>query len=181
MRLRRWDNLHAKQAAKTTFSVICCEVHRERDTPPKPLWVGYRPSPKRDFDLVTIWRWYPHRWSIEPSIRFRKQRLHWDKPRLQQPERCDRWTTLVDIAIWLLWLGRDVVRDRPLPWQKPLPDLTPGRVLQGFDTLFSQIGTPSSEPKTRGKSPAWTVGRQRTRPKRYKIVNRGNKSAKMSL
>jgi hypothetical protein len=161
VRLRRWDDLHAKQDANTPFSVICCEVPLERENPPNPLWLGYRPSPKRDFDLETIWRWYPHRWSIEPSIRFRKQRLYWNKPRLQQSERCDGWTTLIDISIWLLWFGRNLVRDRPLPWQKPLTDLTPGRVLQGFDNLFSQIGTPCSTPKTRGKSPGWAVGRQR--------------------
>ena len=178
VRLRRWDNLHAKQDANTPFSVICCEVHRDRKTPPKPLWLGYRPAPKRDFDLVTIWRWFPRRWPIEPSIRFRKEALYWDKPRLQQAERCDRWTALVEIADWRLWLGRDLVRDRPLPWQKPLTELTPGRVLQGYDTLFAQIGTPTRDPKTRGKSPGWPPGRRRTRPQRHKVVKRAKKSPK---
>jgi hypothetical protein len=181
VRLCRWDDLHAKQDANTPFSIICCEAHLEREKPLKPLWLGYCSSPKRDFDLETIWRWYPHRWPIEPSIRFRKERLYWNKPRLQQSERCDRWTMLVDISIWLLWLGHDLVGDCPLPWQKPLTDLTPGRVLQGFDNLFSKIGTPSSDPKTRGKSSGWTVGRRRTRPQRHKVVKRGKKSTKKSL
>lgn len=180
VRLRRWDDLHAKQDANTPFSVILCEVHLEWEQPPQPLWLGYRPTPKRDFDLVTIWRWYPRRWPIEPSIRFRKERLYWDKPRLQQAERCDRWTALVEIAAWLLWMGRDLVRDRPLPWQKPLADLTPGRVLQGFDMLFAQIGTPTCDPKTRGKSPGWPVGRPRTPPLRHKVVKRGKKRAPKS-
>ena len=175
VRLRRWDSLHAKQAASTAFSVLCCEVHLEREHPPKPLWLGYRPSPKRDCDLVTIWRWYPRRWPIEPSIRFRKEQLYWDKPRLQQAGRCDRWTALVDIAAWLLWLGRDLVADRPLPWQKPLAELTPGRVLQGFDMLFTQIGTPNREPQTRGKSPGWQKGRKRAPPLRHQVVKRGKK------
>lgn len=180
VRLRRWDNLHAKQDANTRFSVICCEVHLDREKPPKPLWLAYRPSPKRDFDLVTIWRWFPRRWPIEPSIRFRKEALYWDKPQLQQAARCDRWTALVDIAYWLLWLGRDLVADRPLPWQKPLTALTPGRVLQGFDMLFAQIGTPTRVPKTRGKSPGWPPGRRRTRPARHKVVKRGKKATKRS-
>ena len=180
VRLRRWDRLHAKQDASTTFSVICCDVHRERKNPPKPLWLGYRPAPKRDYALGTIWRWYSRRWPIEPSIRFRKEQLYWDKPRLQQAEPCDRWTVLVEITLWLLWLGRDLVRDRPLPWQKPLTALTPGRVLQGFDLLFAQIGSPTRDPKTRGKSPGWTVGRRRTPPVRHKVVQRGKKSPKKS-
>jgi len=178
VRLRRWDQLHAKQDAPTPFSVICCEIHLERAQPPRPLWLGYRPSPKQDFDLATIWRWYPHRWPIEPAIRFRKERLHWDKPRFQQVERCDRWTTLVEIADWLIWFGRDLVRDRPLPWQKPLADLTPGRVLQGFDMLFAQLGTPTCDPKTRGKSPGWPAGRRRTPLTRHKVVKRARKSSK---
>jgi len=172
VRLRRWDKLHAKQAASTTFSVICCEVYGERETPPKPLWLGFRPAPQRDCDLVTIWRWYPRRWPIEPAIRFRKQALYWDKPRLQQAARCDRWTALVDIAHWLLWLGRDLVADRPLPWQKSLAELTPGRVLQGFDSLFVLIDTPTRDPKPRGKSPGWPLGRLRSPPVRHQVVKR---------
>lgn len=178
VRLRRWNNLHAKQDASVVFSVICCEVHLEREKPPKPLWLAYRPPPIRDFDLVTIWRWFPRRWPIEPSIRFRKENLYWDKPRLQQVERCDRWTALVEIAYWQVWLGRALVADHPLPWQKPLAELTPGRVLQGFDRLFAQISTPTRDPKTRGKSPGWPPGRRRTRPERYKVVKRGKKATK---
>jgi len=37
VRLRRWDDLHAKQDAQTAFSVLCCEVHLERDKVPKAL------------------------------------------------------------------------------------------------------------------------------------------------
>lgn len=176
VRLRRWDDLHAKQDADTVFSVLCCEVHRERDTPPKPLWLAYRPAPERDFDLETIWRWFPMRWPIEPAFRFRKERLHWTTPQFQQTTRCDRWTTLVDIAYWMLYLGRDAVQDCRLPWQQPLKVMTPGRVLQGFQTLFSQIGTPTRPVQTRGKSPGWPKGRKRAPPKRFKTVKRGKKS-----
>jgi hypothetical protein len=65
------------------------------------------------------------------------------------------WTVLVDIAYWLLYLGRELIQDCRLPWQKPLALLTPGRVLQGFPLLFSQIGTPTRPVKTHGKSPGW--------------------------
>ena len=37
VRLRRWDDLHAKQDAQTIFSVLCCEVHLERAQPPQAL------------------------------------------------------------------------------------------------------------------------------------------------
>ena len=180
VRLRRWDNLHAKQDAQTVFSVLCCEVHLEREKPPKALWLGYRPAPTQDLDLESIWRCFAMRWPIEPAFRFRKERLHWTLPHVQQTQRCDTWTGLVDIAYWMLYLGRELVQDCRLPWQKPLKTLTPGRILQGFQLLFPHIGTPTSSVKTRGKSPGWQKGRKRSPPSRFKTVKRGKKTTRKS-
>ena len=38
VRLRRWDDLHARQDASTVFSVLLVEAHREREKPGNPLW-----------------------------------------------------------------------------------------------------------------------------------------------
>jgi hypothetical protein len=176
VRLRRWDDLHAKQDARSVFSVLCCEVHLEREKPPKALWLGYRAAPTQDFKLENIWRCFPMRWSIEPAFRFRKERLHWTIPQLQQTQGCDTWTNLIDIVYWILYLGRDLVQDCPLPWQKPLKTLTPGRILQGFQLLFPHIGTPTRVVKKRGKSPGWQTGRKRSPPPRFKTVKRGKKA-----
>jgi hypothetical protein len=180
VRLRRWDELHAKQDAQSVFSVIACEVHLERENPPKALWLAYRAAPTQDLNLESIWRCFPMRWPIEPAFRFRKERLHWTKPQLQQTQRCDTWTNLIDIAQWMLYLGREQVQDCRLPWQKPLTILTPGRILQGFQRLFAQIGSPTRPVKTRGKSPGWQTGRKRAPPGRFKTVKRGKKATHKS-
>ncbi len=173
VRLRRWNQLHAKQDSTVPFSVIRCEIHLEREKPPDPLWIGYDgPS---HVAVGTIWEWYNARQTIEPAFRFRKQHLFWTTPQFQESQRCDRWTLLVDIAYWMVWLARHLVQDCPLPWQKSLATLTPGRILRGMVALFTQIGTPTCEPQTRGNSPGWTTGRQRTRPRRYSVVRRGKK------
>ncbi len=177
VRLRRWNNLHAKQDATISFSVILAEVHLERDKPPKPLWLGYVPG-HTDHPLALVWSWFDYRWPIEPSIRFRKQSLYWTLPRFQDSDRCDRWTHLVDLAYWQLFLARPLVQDKPLPWHKPQTNLTPYRVKQGLGSIFSQFGTPAQPPQTRGKSPGWLTGRSRTKPKRYKPVKRGEKVVK---
>ena len=78
----------------------------------------------------------------------------------------------------LHYLARDVVQDQPLPWQPAQEKLTPERVLQSLGGLFRQIGTPATAPRTRGKSPGWPQGRQRTRPERYPVVRKGKKKAK---
>jgi hypothetical protein len=177
VRLRRWANLHAKQDAQTSFDVILAEVHLERPKPPDPLWLGYLPG-HRDYPLQEVWSWFDFRWPIEPSIRFRKQYLAWTLPYFQTSEACDRWTNLVEIAYWQVFLARQFGSDQPLPWQKAQVCLTPGRILRSMGAIFSQIGTPAQPPKTRGKSPGWPKGRTRQRPERYKPTKRTKKKVK---
>jgi hypothetical protein len=85
---------------------------------------------------------------------------------------------LITLAQWQLFLARDVVKDQPLPWQPAQEKLTPERVLQSLGGLFRQIDTPAVAPQTRGKSPGWSQGRQRTRPERHPVVKKGKKKAK---
>lgn len=169
--LRCWDALHAKQDATTDFSVIRAETHLERTRPPKPIWLAALGAAHKPSYLK--WLWFDQRWPIEPAIRFRKNRLCWTLPRFQYADACDRWTHLVDLAHWQIWLARSLVSDQPLPWQKPQADLTPGRVTQGLGALFAQFEHTTAAPKTRGKSPGWPSGRQRSRPRRYPVLKRG--------
>jgi hypothetical protein len=152
VRVRRWDDLHDKQDTQTALSVIYAEVHQEREKPPAPLWLGYKPG-HTDFPVRDVWSWFERRWPIEPSIRFRKQGLYWTRPAFQDCETCDRWTWLNQTAFWFLFLARPLVADRYLPWQKPVVTLTPDRVKRAFPTLFAAIGTPAAPPQTRGNSP----------------------------
>ena len=175
VRLRRWDNLHARQDASTVFSVILAETHLEREKPNRPFWLGYQSPPWQEpggQDLADLWYWYQHRWPVEPSIRFRKQYLYWTLPRFQTPERCDRWTMLVTLAQWQLFLARNLVQEERLPWQPAQENLTPERVLQSVGGLFRQIDTPAQPPQPRGKSPGWPKGQPRTRPERHRVVKK---------
>ena len=178
--LRRWDGLHARQDASTPFSVILVEAHLERENPNRPFWLGYQPPPGQepgDQSLAHLWYGYQHRWPVEPSIRFRKQYLYWTLPRFQTPERCERWTMLVTLAQWQLFLVRDLVREARLPWQPAQDNVTPERVLQSMGGLFRQIGTPAQPPQPRGKSPGWPKGQRRTRPERHRVVKKTKKKA----
>ena len=180
VRLRRWDDMHARQDADTPFSVISVESHLERDHPAELFWLGYQPPPHQEageHSVVDLWTWYQYRWPVEPSIRFRKQYLYWTLPRFQKAEYCERWTMLVNVAQWQLFLARDEVQDHPLPWQPAQEKLTPERVLPGLGGLFQQIGTPAAAPQPRGKSPGWPTGRKRTRPKRHQVVKKTKKQA----
>lgn len=170
VRLQRWSGFHDKKAADLPFSLVRAEVHLERDKPPDPLWLGT--NAPREVPVRTIWQWYLKRWPIEPAFRFHKQRLHWTRPRFHQTERCDRWTILVDIAYWHVWLARHLVSDCPLPWQRPQPQLKPERILQGYGPLLATLPRLSGTVQPRGKSPGWPAGQSRTPPKRYSVVKR---------
>ena len=171
VRLRRWDNLHDKQDAETILSVICAEVHQERDKPPLPLWLGYKPG-HTDYPVRQVWSWFDWRWPVEPSIRFRKQGLFWTLPALQDSAWCDHWTWLNQTAFWFLYLARPLVAEQHLPWQKPSAHLTPARVKRAYPALFSVIGTPAAPPQMRGNAPGWPIGKPRQQKERHKPVKR---------
>ena len=177
--LRRWPQLHPKQAADVEFDVIQAQVHLERAQPPQPLWLLWLPPTNIpatvEVNVETIWRCYTHRWPIEPGTRFRKQELNWTLPQFHTPEAGDRWSYLVCLAFWLLYLARPLVQDLPLPWQPKQANLTPARVRQGMSDIFAQIGRPTRPVQSRGKSPGWPTGKARQRRTRYKVVKKMTK------
>ena len=176
VKLDRWHDLHGKKDADVPFDVVRASIHLERDKPPNPLWLAWQ-APKSipkglQVDARLIWLAYVHRWPVEAGIRFRKQRLGWTTPQFQHKESGDLWSWLVALALWLLYLSRPIVKDQPLPWQKPQSELTPQRVQQSLPLIFWQFGSPARPPKRRGKSPGWPKGRPRTPKQRFKVVKK---------
>ena len=136
----------------------------------RPLWLVW--IGEGILELSQIWRQYLRRFAVDHWYRFAKQRLHWTLPKLGTREQCERWSDLMPLLTWQLWLARDivnvdaerlVVRHRPLPWQKSVTNLTPGRVAQSMGGVFAAIGTPAQPPKSRGKSP-WVAYRTTSPP-----------------
>ncbi len=170
--LRLWCNLHFQQSAKINMHVIQVERYDEaRSRTARPLWLVW--VGKGMPELSQIWRHYLRRFAIDHWYRFAKQRLHWTLPKLGTREQSERWSDLMPLLTWQLWLARELVNDRPLPWQKSVTNLTPGRVAQSMGAIFAVIGTPAQPPKSRGKSPGWPTGQPRTRKIRCPIVKKG--------
>lgn len=176
VRLERWQGLHERKGREVPYDVVRASVHQEREKPPHAIWLAWLapPTVPAAIQVTTeiIWRAYHQRWPVEPGIRYRKQHLGWTMPQFHSKEAGDRWSELVALAVWLLFLARPVVADQPLPWQKPQQSLTPQRVRQGLRAIFAQIGTPARPPKTRGKAPGWPKGRRRTPKHRFPVVKK---------
>ena len=172
VRVSLWKNLHFRKAATRPMSMIRVEPIDEQGNQrvSKPLWlawVGEEMPP-----IEEVWRLYLRRFTIDHWYRFLKQRLHWTVPKLSTPKQCERWSDLMPLMTWELWLARDIVADNPLPWQKSSDKMTPGRVAQAMGSIFAVIGTPAQPPKPRGKSPGWKTDQPRKRRIRYPIVKK---------
>lgn len=170
-----WHAKHLTKAPAHPFPVVRIERLDAKGTrrDPKDLWLGWlgeSPPP-----LSAWWRSYLRRFGIDHWYRFAKQSLHWTLPQLKTPEQSDRWSDLMPLLTWELWLARQVVVDKPLPWQKAQTLLTPGRVRQSFAGVLAQIGTPTHAPKPRGKSKGWPKGKVRRRAERHPIIKKSKK------
>jgi DDE superfamily endonuclease len=159
LRVRRWKTLHLKQAAEHPFDLILVERLDALDS--NPFWLIWM-APE-EMTLSQTWKQYLRRFTIEHWYRFMRQRLHWTIPQLSTPKQMETWSDLMPLMTWQLWLARDVVEDSPLPWQKTMTQLTPGRIANAFAPLLARIGSPAPDPKPRGKSTGWPSGKPRGR------------------
>ena len=172
VRLSLWRELHFAKSPVHPMLVLRLERLQARGTrrDPKVLWmawVGQEPPP-----LGEWWRLYLRRFAIDHWYRLAKQRLHWVLPRVSTPEQAERWSDLLPLVTWELWLARRLVADKPHPWQKRQALLTPGRVAQGIGGVLAVIGTPAQAPKPRGKAPGWPRGRPRKHRERLEVVRK---------
>lgn len=169
-----WSKLHFRKAATRSMSLIRVERLNEQGIlrVSKPLWLAWLGEQMPT--LEEVWQLYLRRFTVDHWYRFLKQRLHWTLPKLSTPKQCERWSDLIlmPIMTWELWLARDIVADNPLPWQKLLDNLTPGRVAQSMESILAAVGTPARPPKPRGKSPGWKPGQLRQRKIRYPVVRK---------
>jgi hypothetical protein len=140
IRVQIWHDLHLRKAHGCPIRVARLERLESKGTRrlPKIIWVAWigeePPEPN------TWWQRYLRRYPVDHWYRFAKQRLHWILPMFSTPEQGERWSDLMPLITWELWLARPLSVDKPLPWQKPQKDMTPGRVCQGMPEIFARIG-----------------------------------------
>jgi hypothetical protein len=170
-----WEHLHGQAAVDAPFTVVRIQVERlPRHTKrPKPLWLAWIGGPLPD-DLHDLWRWYTRRFIVEHGFRFLKHDLGWTTVRPLHPHAADRWSWLLALALWLLWVARPLVADQRLPWERPLPPqrLTPARVRRACGPLFLRLGTPARPVRTRGIPPGRRPGQRPPPRPRYPVARR---------
>lgn len=166
--IRIWNGLRFKQALDCRMRVAQIERLQSPGTRRKPrmlwlAWVGAEPPAR-------WWSHYTRRYPIEHWYRFAKRRLHWTLPRFATSAQCQRWSDLMPLMTWELWLARPIAEDCHLPWQKAQRLLVPGRVCQVWERILAQIGTPTRMCKSRGQSPGWQTGQPRQARQQFPLV-----------
>jgi hypothetical protein len=180
LKISKWDNLHFRTSASDEMSLIKVERLNSQNSLKKRrylwlVWVG-----EQFLQLKDISSQYARRFGVDHWYRFAKQRLDWTLPSLSTAQQCERWSNLMPLMTWQLCLAKDLVQEHNLPWQSPVKKLTPGRVAQSIFSLLVEIGTLTTLPKTRGKSPGWKTGHKRKKRKTYPIAKKGHSRAKKS-
>lgn len=127
LQIQAWHKLHFRQVSHEKLSLI--RVQGLDSPKSKPLWLAWKGEQMPT--LIELVGLYLRRFTIEHWYRFCKQRLHWTLPNFGSKQQCGRWSDLMPMMTWELWLAREVIVDCPLPWQKSEIKLTPRRTAQG--------------------------------------------------
>lgn len=179
MQVRAWENLHFKGAHKVTGTLILTEWPDAKGTrrDPKRLWlfwVGQQQPPLSQTPPL-----YGRRSTIEHFYRFEKKTLRWNRAQMLPLENSQRWTDLMTLVYWELWVARSLVQLSRLPWdRKPRKTPTPGQVRYNIGGLLARMGTPAHVPKPRGKSPGRQKGERPDPHPRYAVVKKTSKKGK---
>jgi hypothetical protein len=176
--VQRWANLHFRALLTRPFSVLRVKRTMPSDPQrdPKPQWLAWvDPSGAAPPPLTEWWALYGRRFALDHWYRLAKGRLGWTTPRFGTPEQGERWSDLLPLVTWELWLARPYVTDHRLPWQPPqtTTTMTPGRVCASIAGIVATIGTPASAPKPRGNAPGWPKGTVRRRRTRCAVIKKG--------
>jgi len=182
VRIEKWSKLRFRAAKEVVeIEVIRSQIRLEREKPPKPRWYGIHNGSEEPTELKRCYQTVKHRWTIEPSNRFRKERLYAESPKFREAESSDKWLKVSQIIEWETYLWRKNAKDERMPWQKEMSEekLTPWRVLKSLALNLQEVGEFSPEVLPRGKSKGWEKGRVRSRPTKYKIKLKGKKKPKL--
>jgi len=172
VQVSHWCDFHFRGSPTRPMQLLRVEVITPLGDKRKfqPLWLAWLGDTMPT--LESLWLLYLRRFAIEHWYRFAKQRLHWTQPQITSTQAMERWSALMPLMTWQLWLARRDCFDAPLPWQSPQDALSPGRVAQSFPLIIAAIGTPAVAPKLRGKSPGRACGSCFPPRLRYPVVKK---------
>lgn len=146
----------------------------------QPMWLSVFGQRRHQLSAENSWQAYRQRYDLEHFLRFGKQKLLMTAFQTPEVEHEENWVQLTLLAYAQLWAARSLAVNLPRPWERYLPNskegnLTPTVVQRDFTRIISQIGTPASDPKRRGKSSGRAVGQSQSPRQRQPVIKKESK------
>jgi hypothetical protein len=206
IKIEGWDNITLYGPEKIEpFRVVRIRIFKENGEPlfKRALWVVISGQRCHELSLQDIFESYRQRFDIEHFFRFGKTRLMLDQFQTPEAEHEEAWWQYCMFAYTQLYLGREIARNHPRPWEKYLSsfkaandevfsegstleehnqtietrpiEIAPTQVQKDFSRIIREIGTPAQPPKLRHKSEGRKLGTTQSRRERHKIVYKTGK------
>tara|TARA_X000001036_G_C20627238_1_gene785662 strand:+ start:111 stop:1538 length:1428 start_codon:yes stop_codon:yes gene_type:complete len=151
----------------------------------KPLWLIVSGKRRKELSLKDIYLSYRQRYDLEHFFRFGKQRLLLDKFQTPIVQHEENWWSISTLAYVQLFMARNLATVQPTPWEKYLPEMksqeqiaSPSQTQKSFGTITSDIGTPASMPKLRGRSLGRLKGAKQVKRERHPVIKKGTQPQK---
>jgi DDE superfamily endonuclease len=171
--VRCWGDLHLRKVPEVALTAVCitraAAANTTRD--PTDTWFWWIGDPLPPLPVLALL--YERRYRVEHGIRFQKQDLLWQAPKLRTPEQAQTWTDVVSAVHNTLYLARDLVAAERFPWEDTARPLTPRQVRRGMHKIIAHLGTPAQPPRPRGKSPGRTPGTPVRTAQRHRVIRKG--------
>jgi hypothetical protein len=153
----------------------------------RPLWLIVLGEHRQEICLSDIYDSYRQRYDLEHFFRFGKTKLLMASYQTPEVEHEQNWWEIVGLAYVLLYMSAPLAQTLPKPWERYLPQFkelkigrlsSPSMVQRNLPQIISQIGTPSSLPKPRGKSSGRPKGYSLGKRERIPVIIKGIKKIK---
>lgn len=144
----------------------------------KPMWLIVLGRRQGELSPLTAYQAYHQRFDLEHTFRFQKQNLLLSAFETTDVEHEQSWVQFVMLAYIQLWAAHVLALILPRPWESYLninssARVSPSKVQQDWNRIISQLGSPASSPKPRGKSSGRLLGQTQTPRPRLPVIKKG--------
>lgn len=177
-----WHHLHLYHTPSLSLQLIRVRRHSATGRARDPFESWFVWSGAGEIEASEVWATYKRRYSIEHGFRFDKQNLLWTKPRLREPGDFERWTALVSFVHNELVLAEGLEVGELRPWENNRRTLSPQQIRRGLGSaaIMVELGDPTRQCQKRGKGRGRTFGSKSEPARRYPVVKKSHKKAKVA-
>jgi len=153
-----------------------------------PMYVAITNQARGQVGCIEAFDAYRHRYDIEPSFRFGKQRLKLDDYQTSKINNYDKWLTIYQLAYWLLFVASDEVKYQPAKWRGYKTEnklenlkehLSPAQTFSGLQDLLLKIDPKPFKPRPSNKGKGRKIGTKLEPKERHPVLRKRKKLSKI--